>query len=253
MSDSSSSILELHKIKCSREKGVILFSDVNITVSEGDIIVLQGRSGSGKSTLLKCIAQLVLHEGETRYRGSTPQAFGIPSYRTRVMYVPQRPALLPGSPSDFVKAIMDLHSHKDLLKNSIEESTQEVLKRCFQTSQTWGIDPELWDRDWHNLSGGEGQRILLSIGVSLNGPEILLLDEPTSALDSETSLVVENFLLDMVRSHKTSLKALVWITHSPEQSHRVGNRFIYLFAGGCHESDDGTASSPYPVTPTPAG
>ena len=88
MSDSSSSILELRKIKCSREKGVILFSDVNITVSEGpllllserrqrflygiplgDIIVLQGRSGSGKSTLLKCIAQLVLHEGETRYRG----------------------------------------------------------------------------------------------------------------------------------------------------------------------------------------
>lgn len=65
--------------------------------------------------------------------------------------------------------------------------------------------------------------------------------------------MVENFLVDMVRSRKTSLKALVWITHSPEQSRRVGNRFIYLFAGGCHESDDGAAPLLYPTTPTPIG
>ena len=101
---------------------------------------------------------------------------GIPSYRTRVMYVPQRPSLLPGSPTDFVKAIMSLHSHKILMKNDVEETTQPVMKRCFETSRAWGIDTDLWDRDWLNLSGGEGQRILLSIAASLNGAEILLLD-----------------------------------------------------------------------------
>jgi len=242
MSHPSPPILELRSIKCSLEKGTNLFSDVNISVNEGDIVVLQGRSGSGKSTLLKCIAHLVLHDGETLYRGSTPQAFGIPSYRTRVMYVPQRPPLLPGSPADFIKAIMNLHSYKILMKNDVEETTKQVMQRCFETARAWGIVPDLWNKDWLNLSGGEGQRILLSTAASLNAAEILLLDEPTSALDSETSLMVENFLVDMVRTRKSSLKALVWITHSPEQSRRVGNRFIYLFSGGCHESDDGTPS-----------
>jgi len=250
---SSLSLLQLRNIKCSRDKDTSLFSDVNITINEGDIVVIQGRSGSGKSTLLKCIAHLVLHDGEILYRGSTPQAFGIPSYRTRVMYVPQRPSILPGSPTDFVKAILNLHSHKLLVKNDVEENTQEVMKRCFETSGAWGIDLELWDRDWLNLSGGEGQRILLSIAASLRGVEILLLDEPTSALDSETSLMVENFLVDMVHKGKSSLKALVWITHSPEQSRRVGTRFIYLYAGGCHEDDSGATPSPYPATPTPVG
>ena len=61
--------------------------------------------------------------------------------------------------------------------------------------------------------------------------------------------MVENFLVDLVRTRKSSLKAIVWITHSPEQSRRVGNRFIHLFAGGCHEGDVDTASSPYPATP----
>ena len=84
----SHSILELRNIRCSLEEGVNLFSDVNISVNQGsvpllseihnpfsygvllgDIIVLQGRSGSGKSTLLKCISNLVLHDGETLYRG----------------------------------------------------------------------------------------------------------------------------------------------------------------------------------------
>jgi len=248
----SHSILDLRNIKCSLVDGVNLFSGVNISVNQGDIIVLQGRSGSGKSTLLKCISHLVLHDGETLFRGSTPQAFGIPSYRMRVMYVPQRPSLLPGSPADFVKAIMNLHSHKILTKDNIEETTEHVMKRCSDTAQGWGISPDLWNRDWINLSGGEGQRILLSTAASLNTAEILLLDEPTSALDSETSLMVENFLVDLVRTRKSSLKAIVWITHSPEQSRRVGNRFIYLIAGGCHESDDNATptDSPYPATPS---
>jgi ABC-type Mn2+/Zn2+ transport system ATPase subunit len=101
---------------------------------------------------------------------------GIPSYRTRVMYVPQRPSLLPGSPADFVKAIMNLDSHKNLTKNGVEETMQQVMERCSETARAWGIASDLWNRDWINLSGGEGQRILLSITVSLNTAEILLLD-----------------------------------------------------------------------------
>jgi ABC-type dipeptide/oligopeptide/nickel transport system ATPase subunit len=62
------------------------------------------------------------------------------------------------------------------MKNDIEETTKQVMKRCSEIAQCWGIAPDLWNRDWINLSGGEGQRMLLSIAASLNTAEILLLD-----------------------------------------------------------------------------
>ncbi|KDR81621.1 hypothetical protein GALMADRAFT_221489 [Galerina marginata CBS 339.88] len=242
-------ILELRDISCYLEKGTNIFSRICFVVNEGDILVLQGRSGSGKSTLLKCIAHLALHDGNSLYRGSTPQEYGIPAYRTRVMYIPQRPSLLPGSPHDFLESITNLRAHKAFFRdNSGEGPVKEVFKRAVEVGEAWGIQPELWHRTWMNLSGGEGQRMLLAAAVSLNTAEIFLLDEPTSALDSETSSLVENFLVDRVRTADTNLKAMIWITHSPEQSRRVGSRFIHLSAGGCYETED-PSPSPHPTTP----
>ncbi|KAJ2972360.1 hypothetical protein NUW54_g12286 [Trametes sanguinea] len=104
-------------------------------------------------------------------------------------------------------------------------------------SESWGIQRELWDRSWANLSGGEAQRIVLAIAVSLDTAEVLLLDEPTSALDSETSLKVEKHLVAEVKSPDSKLKAIVWITHSPEQGERVGTRFIRITSGGVREEN----------------
>jgi len=96
---------------------------------------------------------------------------GITSFRTKVLYVPQRPSLLPGSPTDFLETITSLSTYKT--KGS---SFQRVLDRAFQTAEQWGIDNELWARAWSTLSGGEGQRILLASAVALDTAEILLLD-----------------------------------------------------------------------------
>ena len=79
---------------------------------------------------------------------------------------------------------MNLQSHKVLMKNDVEESTKEVMQRCIETAQAWGIARELWNKDWLNLSGGEGQRILLSVATSLNAAEILLLDGARHLLPS---------------------------------------------------------------------
>ncbi|TFK42572.1 P-loop containing nucleoside triphosphate hydrolase protein [Crucibulum laeve] len=230
----STPLLELRNVSCSVEPGQPLFHDVNLSVNEGDILVLQGRSGCGKSTLLKCIAHLVLHDGETRYRGSTPQKQGIPSYRTRVLYVPQRPSLLPGTPRDFLKSISSLSAHKAASKTKPEAAAARAIERALEISSAWAIEGELWEREWSNLSGGEAQRIVLAVAVALNTAEVLLLDEPTSALDAESSSMVEKYLVNEIHSD-SMLKALVWITHSEEQGRRVGTRFIQLCAGGCTE------------------
>ncbi|KAF8201826.1 P-loop containing nucleoside triphosphate hydrolase protein [Pholiota molesta] len=265
-------ILESKDITCSLEKGSNIFSDVAFRVHEGDILVLQGRSGSGKSTLLKCIANLIAHSGSIKYRGryvstsctyytplaylhqcrssSTPLEYGIPAYRTRIMYVPQRPSLLPGSPSDFLIAVKNLQVHQMLIRDKGGDTADDVIQRAIKVGQAWGIPPELWTRDWMKLSGGEGQRILIAAALAINTAEVLLLDEPTSALDAESSLLVEEYILDKVHSADTTLKAVIWITHSAEQSKRVGTRFIHLSAGSYFETEEYTPPpSAYPITP----
>ncbi|KAG6860405.1 hypothetical protein C0995_011524 [Termitomyces sp. Mi166 len=217
-------LLELRDIACLRD-GQPVFEAVNLVINQGDIVVLRGKSGSGKTTLLKCIAHLIIYKG-------------IPSFRTRVFYVPQRPSLLPGTPNDFLKKITAFGAHQahaHALRKS-GSGPYDPFDRALEISREWGIDPQLWDRDWSNLSGGEAQRVALAIAAGLDSAEVLLLDEPTSALDSVSSAAVERYLLNEVQARDgTTLKAIVWITHSDEQAGRVGTRFVQIEAGGCHE------------------
>ncbi|THH31133.1 hypothetical protein EUX98_g3040 [Antrodiella citrinella] len=192
-------ILEVKAVGCSKAKGQPILSDASFVVNEGDIIILQGKSGCGKSTLLKCLAHLNQYDGEILYRGGTPVSYGIANYRTRVLYVPQRPSLLPGTPRDFVNTILAFKSlnpksHHNKGNEHRPDGPSDPVNDSIFIAQDWGIDEDLWDRNWSNLSGGESQRIALSIAVGLKTADILLLDEPTSALDAESSKVIENYL-----------------------------------------------------------
>ncbi|KAI0693287.1 P-loop containing nucleoside triphosphate hydrolase protein [Cytidiella melzeri] len=236
-------ILELKDVGCTKAPGQPVFEHVSFAVNDQDVVVLQGKSGSGKTTLLKCLAHLNLYEGRIIYRGKTPQSYGIPNYRTRVLYVPQRPSLLPGTPREFLSTISTFGS-RNIRTGWFQKKTRNPddvavpdLDGPIEVSKAWGIDEELWDRNWSELSGGESQRIALATGVGLRNAEILLLDEPTSALDAGTSDTVENYILDEIKNGNGTLKAVVWITHSADQAKRVGTRFLRVTSGGIHEED----------------
>ncbi|KIJ69375.1 hypothetical protein HYDPIDRAFT_105974 [Hydnomerulius pinastri MD-312] len=223
-------LLEARDVSCAKDEEHTIFSKLHFVINEGDVVVLQGKSGSGKTTLLKCIAHLNVYNGQILYRGSTAKSFGVPAFRTKVFYVPQRPSLLPGTPRDFLAAIASFKSRK--VPKSVSGSG---LTYPIEIAQAWGIDEELWDRNWSNLSGGESQRIALATAVGLNTAEVLLLDEPTSALDPQSTALVERFISTELRSPESELKAVVWITHSEEQGRRVGTRFLRISNSGCEE------------------
>ncbi|KIM87098.1 hypothetical protein PILCRDRAFT_815556 [Piloderma croceum F 1598] len=229
-------LLEIRDLACLRDQGSPVFSDLNFIVNEGDIVVIQGKSGSGKTTLLKCLSHLNVYNGQVLYRGRTPKSYGIPTYRTRVLYLPQRPSLLPGTPRDFLTVISSFGSRKKSAKPKFNENVSAAdIDHPIEVAKSWDIEEELWDRDWSNLSGGEAQRVAMSIAVGLNAAEVLLLDEPTSALDPESSAAVEKVLASELRASESTLKAIVWITHSEEQGQRVGTRHLYLADGSCKE------------------
>ena len=50
------------------------------------------------------------------------------------------------------------------------------MDRPLEVGSRFGVDPSLWGRNWNDLSGGEGQRIMMAIGVALGTAEVLLLD-----------------------------------------------------------------------------
>lgn len=101
---------------------------------------------------------------------------GIPFYRTQVLYLPQKPSLLPGTPREFLDTVTSFSSRKRP-ELPLPDSQQPI-----ELSAAWGIEPEIWDRTWTNLSGGEAQRVALAIAVGLDSAEILLLDGSSSGV-----------------------------------------------------------------------
>ncbi|CAO3643377.1 unnamed protein product [Cunninghamella blakesleeana] len=185
-----------------------LFRDISLNVEKGDVLILRGPSGSGKTTLLKCLAELVPYEsGEAALYEKTASDYGIPQWRSKVMYVPQRAAIHPGTPLDLFNMAKSFQSQKS---KTFGDPTKIGME--------WNLSESHFEENWSNLSGGEMQRCALAVALALN-PEILLLDEPTSALDPESTLLVEKTL---------RTRTCIWITHSNEQESRVATKTLTI-------------------------
>ncbi|KAG0369187.1 hypothetical protein BGZ54_000118 [Gamsiella multidivaricata] len=183
-----------------KEDGSWLFRNIDIEVKQG-VLTVTGPSGVG-----------------------TPDQWGIANWRTKVMYIPQRTAVMEGTPLDFLEEVRKFKTHK---KNDNYDDPVQI-------GLDWGVRPELWHSKWNSLSGGEMQRISLAIACSFR-PEILLLDEPTSALDEESCNKVEKTLRQL---------NCIWVTHNPQQAKRVSSAGTLTMRGG----DDSEPSSPLGIT-----
>ncbi|CAO3644410.1 unnamed protein product [Mucor hiemalis] len=185
-----------------------LFKDISFDLDEGNTLVMRGPSGVGKTTLLKCIAELIPYEkGSCTLYDKTVNDYTVPVWRSRVMYVPQRPAVHPGTPLDFFRMVSKYASQKN-------KNLDDPVKIGVQ----WNLSEDHFNEKWSNLSGGEMQRAALAIALALN-PDILLLDEPTSALDPESVQLVEKTLKS---------RTCIWITHYPHQQERVATDNLTL-------------------------
>lgn len=183
--------------------------------------MLHGPSGSGKTQLLRALALLdPLARGEVLWHGSTIPDAEVPSYRSRVIYHQQTPALFEGSVEENLRRPLALAVHAG--RRFDAERTADLFDRLGRVdlASEAAID---------DLSGGERQLVSL-VRLLLLEPEVVLLDEPTASLDAATQDRALDLLLAWAGA-EASKRALVWVTHDRSLAQRVGSRSLELVGG----------------------
>jgi putative ABC transport system ATP-binding protein len=211
--------------------GAELLHPTSLDLYCGDHLVISGPSGAGKSVLLRSLALLdPLSAGSVLLRGAPVVAAAIPAYRSQVCYLRQRPAVMIGTVEDALRVPFGLRVHA---------GRAYARERVLGMLALAGKPEAFLGKQARDLSGGEAQTVALIRTLQLD-PAVLLLDEPTAALDPEATEVIEAMVLAWARgaagSAAAPAAATIWITHSPAQEARVGNRHYRMHAGTLSEA-----------------
>jgi putative ABC transport system ATP-binding protein len=173
---------------------------VDLTLQEGELMVLLGPSGSGKSTLLNILGGLdVPTAGRVRYRGeelTTADESRLTQYRRHHV----------GFVFQFYNLIPSLTARENV------ELVTEITDHPMDPAEALGL-VGLADRMDHfpaQLSGGQQQRVAIARAIAKR-PDVLLCDEPTGALDISTGIVVLEAIERVSEDLGTSV---VVITHN---------------------------------------
>lgn len=211
-------IKNLHKILGNKE----VLRGVDLTINEGETLVIIGRSGSGKSVLLKHITGLMEPDtGTVTIAGKN--IFTVPTevqdeMRLKIGMLFQGAALF-DSLDVYENVGYSLIEHTKMKQSDIEEKVREKLRLVGLE----GIE-EVMPAD---LSGGMKKRVGLARAIC-NDPKIMLYDEPTTGLDPINSDVINELILRM--QEKLKVTSIV-VTHDMTSAYKVGNRIAMLYEG----------------------
>lgn len=183
--------------------------DINLTINEGEKVLIIGPSGSGKSTLSQCLNGLIPHsypgkmKGHLTVNGKNPKKAGIFGMSETVGTVLQ----------DTDGQFIGLTVAEDIafaLENDCVKQ-EEMKKRVHDVAHRLSIE-KLLDHRPNELSGGQKQRVSLA-GVMVDDVDILLFDEPLANLDPATG---KNTIELIDEIHKQTHKTIIIIEHRLE-------------------------------------
>jgi len=197
---------------------------VNLSVNNGEFVLIAGASGSGKSTLLKCINGLIPHRyvgeyvGQVSVRGRTVTNSTLQELSLIVGTVLQEPD----------KQLVSSTVEDDVAFGpcNLELPLPEVESRVRRSLEAMGI-LELHERSIHALSGGQRQRLAIA-GVLAMEPDIVLFDEPLANLDSNGVRLTQEIFADLREQGKT----IVVAEHRTEEVLRANPNKIVVFDKG---------------------
>lgn len=189
---------------------------VDLSVAQGEMVVLVGPSGCGKTTTLRMVAGLEsVSAGSVSISGR--DVTRLPAGRRNIGMVFQSYALYP---------------HMSVYKNLMfgaqvrHEPKREAQNRAKEVAEVLEID-QLLDRRPAQLSGGQRQRVALG-RVLMRRPDLFLLDEPLSNLDAALRTEVR---AELIRLHRRLEATMIYVTHDQVEAMTMADR-IGVMSGG---------------------
>ncbi|MBK1784099.1 ABC transporter ATP-binding protein [Prauserella cavernicola] len=202
--------------------GFAAVKGLDLTIGDGESIVLLGQSGCGKTSTMRCIAGLEEPTGGRISIGDTvvfdhETGRSVPSFRRNVGMVFQSYAVWPHK--TVVENVMFPLRMKKVRRTAAREKAMEVLTLV-------GLD-HLAERGASQLSGGQMQRVALARSMAME-PSVLLLDEPLSNLDARLR---EDLRVELRHIQQERGLTSMYVTHDQQEALALADR-IAIMQGG---------------------
>jgi len=202
--------------------GKKVLSGLNLSIKDGEIMVIIGGSGIGKTVLLKHIIGLLKPDRGEIFINSIPLSgvanSQLEKIRKQFGMVFQSGALL-NSLTVWENIALPLVEHTNMSNEEIRNMVSEKLRLV----HLHGIEEDMPA----NLSGGMKKRVAVARAIVRN-PAIILYDEPTSGLDPIMAHSIENLIVRLKEGLRVTS---VIVTHDIESAYRVADRIAMLFKG----------------------
>ena len=195
---------------------VEVLHNVDISVQEGEFLVLVGPSGCGKSTLLNMIAGLEdISSGEIRIKGNLMN--GVHPSRRNIAMVFQSYALYPNmTVGQNITFGLEMHGTPKPERDKAMKQVAELLQ----------IE-QLLDRKPGQLSGGQRQRVAMGRALVRN-PDVFLFDEPLSNLDAKLRVDMRT---EIKKLHQNLGTTIVYVTHDQIEAMTLSTRIAVMNGG----------------------
>merc|ERR1719410_2970265 len=176
--------------------GQTVLKDLSIDIPAGKTIAFVGPSGGGKSTVVKLLERFYdPAAGCVKLDDTDIKNINVKHLRSMIGYVGQEPTLFATTIGKNIG-----YGCPDCSQEQIEEAAKQANAHDFIMQLPNGYDTNVGDKG-SQLSGGQKQRIAIA-RVLIGDPKILLLDEATSALDSQSELVVQEAIENVLAAQK---------------------------------------------------
>ena len=196
-------------------EGQIILEDINLHIHCGKLNVIIGKNGAGKSTLVRAILNEVPYTGSIEFKAEANGKL----QKLKIGYVPQKINIDRDSPISVYDMIASYHSRFPVFLHKNKSEYRRIIEhlKVFEAQ-------DLIDKQVGKLSGGELQRVLLTMAV-MDFPNLLVMDEPVSGIDRNG---MELFYQNIERLKKHYDMAIILISHDLEYVERYADEVILL-------------------------
>jgi multiple sugar transport system ATP-binding protein len=189
---------------------------VDISIADGEFVVLVGPSGCGKSTLLRMIAGLEeISEGEIMIGDRVVN--NVPPKQRDIAMVFQNYALYPH---------MKVFDNMAFSMKLAGRTTEEMRRRVDKAAQILGLTDYL-DRYPRQLSGGQRQRVAMGRAI-VRDPQVFLFDEPLSNLDAKLRVQMRTEIKELHQRLKTTS---IYVTHDQIEAMTMADTIVVMNGG----------------------